>query len=54
MNQVESGKRLQAFKKTINKRLTKEIKDNKKKTTFTPPRYDETFYEGLAWLDAME
>ena len=25
----------------------------KRKTTFTPPRYDDIFFDGVAWLDML-
>ena len=53
MNQVEREERKRLFKEQLNKKLEAKIEKNKRQT-FTPPRYDDVYYEGLAWLDSME
>ena len=41
------------FKKQLNEKLEKKREKwaNRKTKDFTPPRYDDVYFEGIEWLD---
>ena len=41
------------LKERIKKKLTNEAIENKKTVRYTPPRYDEVFWDGQEWLDSL-
>ncbi len=44
--------KIRAMKELLRKGLDKKLKE--KRFIPTPPRYDDVFYEGLAWLDSLK
>ena len=44
--------RIAELKKEMQKRLEERVRRNKQnKAKYTPPRYDEVYYEGVKWLE---
>ena len=51
MKPIDKDK-IQDMKERLRKSLGKKSKE--KRFIPTPPRYDDVYYEGLAWLDSLE
>ena len=45
--------KIRAFKEKMKKRFSEETGTKKLISPFTPPRYDEIYYEGKEWLDHL-
>jgi hypothetical protein len=41
------------LRKRIEARLAERRAERRKAVSFTPPRYDDVFQEGLKWLDSL-
>jgi hypothetical protein len=41
------------IKKVMDSRLSKRLSLKKQKPSYTPPRYDEIYFNGLEWLDSL-
>ena len=52
MSPMLRKERIAKLKNDMRKRLEKMVRRHKQnKPKFTPPRYDDVYYEGVKWLD---
>jgi hypothetical protein len=52
---MDRQKAIVKMKKKLGKLHAKRLKQRERdKKNFTPPRYDEVYFEGLKWLDSLE
>ncbi|OGW44440.1 MAG: hypothetical protein A2Y66_01730 [Nitrospirae bacterium RBG_13_41_22] len=52
---MDRQKAIAKMKKKLEKMFAKRLKQREaNKKTFTPPRYDDVFFEGLAYLDSID
>ena len=44
---------MESLKEKIEDRLKEKLALRKEKLAYTPPRYDDVYFEGLKWLDRL-